>query len=119
MAVLWKGIGSSLTIRGLTLGMEDCLSKVRAREKQKQSIKPLRVHTFQVTPWPKEVDKHSSLRSVGQHLLLKAVSAAIITPFYSASLVETVQSDIASEKPGVLDVFKDGIVRLVSWSDPR
>ena len=82
-------------------------------------IKPLRVHTFQVTPWPKEVDKHSSLRSVGQHLLLKAVSAAIITPFYSASLVETVQSDIASEKPGVLDVFKDGIVRLVSWSDPR
>ena len=86
---------------------------------QKQSIKPLRVHTFQVTPWPKEVDKHSSLRSVGQHLLLKAVSAAIITPFYSASLVETVQSDIASEKPGVLDVFKDGIVRLVSWSDPR
>jgi len=99
VAVLWKGIGSSLTIRGLTLGMEDCLSKV--------------------TPWPKEVDKHSSLRSVGQHLLLKAVSAAIITPFYSASLVETVQSDIASEKPGVLDVFKDGIVRLVSWSDPR
>ena len=74
---------------------------------------------FQVTPWPKEVDKHSSLRSVGQHLLLKAVSAAIITPFYSASLVETVQSDIASEKPGVLDVFRDGIIRLVSWSDPR
>ena len=74
---------------------------------------------IQVTPWPKEVDKHSSLRSVGQHLLLKAVSAAIITPFYSASLVETVQSDIASEKPGVLDVFRDGIVRLVSWSDPR
>jgi len=99
VAVLWKGIGSSLTIRGLTLGMEDCISKV--------------------TPWPKEVDKHSSLRSVGQHLLLKAVSAAIITPFYSASLVETVQSDIASEKPGVLDVFRDGIVRLVSWSDPR
>ena len=74
---------------------------------------------LQVTPWPKEVDKHSSLRSVGQHLLLKAVSAALITPFYSASLVETVQSDIASEKPGVLDVFRDGIVRLVSWSDPR
>ena len=72
-----------------------------------------------MTPWPKEVDKHSSLRSVGQHLLLKAVSAAIITPFYSASLVETVQSEIASEKPGILDVFRDGIVRLVSWSDPR
>jgi solute carrier family 25 protein 46 len=67
-----------------------------------------------VTPWPKEVDQHSSLKSVGQHLLLKCVSTALITPFYSASLVETVQSDIASEKPGVLDVFRDGLVRLLS-----
>lgn len=99
MAVLWKGIGSSLTIKGMSLGVEDCLSKV--------------------TPWPKEVDKHSSLKMIGQHLLLKCASTAIITPFYSASLVETVQSDIASEKPGILDVFRDGIARLVSWSDPR
>jgi len=99
VAVLWKGIGSSLTIKGLNLGMEDCLSKV--------------------TPWPKEIDRHSSVKSIGQHLLLKCVSTAVITPFYSASLVETVQSDIASEKPGVLDVFRDGVVRLLSWSDPR
>jgi len=98
-AVLWKGIGSSLTIKGLSLGVEDCLSKV--------------------TPWPKEIDKHSSLKMLGQHLLLKCASTAIITPFYSASLVECVQSDIASEKPGILDVFRDGIARLVSWSDPR
>jgi len=99
VAVLWKGIGSSLTIKGLSLGVEDCLSKV--------------------TPWPKDVDKHSSLKMIGQHLLLKCASTAIITPFYSASLVECVQSDIASEKPGILDVFRDGIARLVSWSDPR
>jgi len=99
VAVLWKGIGSSLTIKGMTLGVEDCLSKV--------------------TPWPKEIDKHSSLKMLGQHLLLKCASTAIITPFYSASLVESVQSDIASEKPGILDVFRDGIARLISWSDPR
>jgi len=99
VAVLWKGIGSSLTIKGMSLGVEDCLSKV--------------------TPWPKEIDKHSSLKMIGQHLLLKCASTAIITPFYSASLVECVQSDIASEKPGILDVFRDGIARLVSWSDPR
>lgn len=98
-SALFKGVGSSLTIKGLTLGVEDCLSKF--------------------TPWPKEINKHSSPNMVGQHLLLKCVSTAIITPFYSASLVETVQSDIASEKPGVLDVFREGIVRLVSWSDPR
>lgn len=42
-----------------------------------------------------------------------------MTPYYSASLVETVQSDIASEKPGVFDVFKDGMCRLVSWGSPQ
>lgn len=39
-------------------------------------------------------------------------------PFYSASLVETVQSDIASEKPGILDVFREGSTRLLAWSAP-
>ena len=57
-----------------------------------------------VTPWPKEVDKHTSLKMLGQHLMLKCVGTAIITPFYSASLVETVQSDIASEKPGIDEI---------------
>ena len=98
-SVLWKGIGSSLTIKGLTLGVEDCLSKV--------------------TPWPKDINSHTSLKLLGQHLLLKCATTAIITPFSSASLVETVQSDIASEKPGILDVFRDGLARLISWSDPR
>jgi solute carrier family 25, member 46 len=41
-----------------------------------------------------------------------------VMPFYSASLVETVQSDIASEKPGILDVFREGSARLLAWSAP-
>lgn len=45
------------------------------------------------------------------------MSLAIVTPFYSASFVETVQSEIASEKPGVLDVFREGFIRLLSWND--
>eukprot|EP00095_Tigriopus_kingsejongensis_P008886 snap_masked-scaffold566_size135349-processed-gene-0.0 protein:Tk08886 transcript:snap_masked-scaffold566_size135349-processed-gene-0.0-mRNA-1 annotation:"hypothetical protein DAPPUDRAFT_308941" len=92
VGALWKGLGSTLTVRGLTLAVEDCTSKF--------------------TPWPKEVDRRSSLRSIGQHLLLKAVSLAVLTPFYSASLVETVQSEIASERPGMLDVFREGLARL-------
>lgn len=40
-------------------------------------------------------------------------------PFYAASLVETVQSDIASEKPGLLDVFREGSLRLFYWSSPQ
>jgi len=99
VSVLWKGLGSALIIKGITLAVEDCLSKL--------------------TPWPKEVDKDSSIKLIGQHLLLKCAAAAIITPFYSASLVETVQSEIASEKVGVMEVFREGVARLVSWSDPR
>ena len=99
LGCLWKGLGSSLTVRGLTLAAEDLASKF--------------------TPWPKEVDRRSSLRMVGQHLLLKAVSLAAVTPFYSASLVETVQSEIASEKPGVLDVFREGVSRILNWSCPH
>ncbi|XP_046421819.1 solute carrier family 25 member 46-like [Neodiprion fabricii] len=90
---LWKGIGSTLLVRGLTLAVEDLVSKI--------------------TPWPKEITCNSSLRSFGQHLLLKCVSIGIVTPFYSASLVETVQSEIASERPGILDVFRDGAIRLL------
>lgn len=52
-------------------------------------------------------------------VFISSVSLSIITPFYSASLVETVQSDIASEKPGILDVFREGTVRLLSWGSPN
>lgn len=42
-----------------------------------------------------------------------------MVPFYAASLVETVQSDIASEKPGLFDVFREGSLRLFYWSSPQ
>lgn len=40
-------------------------------------------------------------------------------PFYAASLVESVQSDIASEKPGLFDVFREGSLRLLYWKSPQ
>ncbi|XP_046388060.1 solute carrier family 25 member 46-like [Ischnura elegans] len=98
LGALWKGVGSVLLVRGVTLALEDVLSKF--------------------TPWPKELSWHSSMKSIGQHLLLKCTSLALVTPFFSASLVETVQSEIASEKPGVLDVFREGACRLLCWSPP-
>lgn len=50
---------------------------------------------------------------------MDSVSIAVVMPFYSASLVETVQSDIASEKPGLFDVFREGSLRLLYWSSPQ
>ena len=72
-----------------------------------------------LTPWPTSVDSTSSLKMVGQHLLLKAVSQAVVVPFLSTSLIETVQSDIASEKPGIFDFLKEGILRLGPQSGSR
>ncbi|XP_050506027.1 mitochondrial outer membrane protein SLC25A46-like [Diabrotica virgifera virgifera] len=95
---LWKGIGSVLLVKGMSLGVDDMISKV--------------------TPWPKDISWHSSLKQFCQHTLLKCLSLATVTPFYSASFVETVQSEIASEKPGILDVFKEGIMRLLHWGSP-
>jgi solute carrier family 25 protein 46 len=61
----------------------------------------------------------SSGKYIGKHIMLKCVTYAIITPFYSASLLETVQSEIASEKPEILDVFKEGLRRLLSFGVPQ
>ena len=46
----------------------------------------------------------SSAKMLGQHLLLKAVSLALVTPFFSVSLIESVQSDIASESPVLVNL---------------
>lgn len=94
---LWKGIGSVLLVRGMVLAIEDLISKV--------------------TPWPKEITCNTSLKKFGQHIFLKCLSIGLVAPFYSASLVETVQSEIASESPGILDVFRDGALRLVEVSN--
>ncbi|KYN37347.1 Solute carrier family 25 member 46 [Trachymyrmex septentrionalis] len=90
---LWKGIGSVLLVRGMTMAVEDLISKI--------------------TPWQKKITYNNSMKAFGQHILLKCISIGIVTPFYSASLVETVQSEIASECPGILDVFRDGAIRLL------
>ncbi|XP_031638607.1 solute carrier family 25 member 46-like isoform X2 [Contarinia nasturtii] len=99
VTTLWKGLGSCLLIRGMSLAIEDLLSKV--------------------TPWPKEITHRTTLKKFGQHLILKSVSIAVVVPFYAASLVETVQSDIASEKPGIFDVFREGCIRLLSFQNPQ
>uniref|UniRef100_A0A2C9M558 Uncharacterized protein n=1 Tax=Biomphalaria glabrata TaxID=6526 RepID=A0A2C9M558_BIOGL len=41
-----------------------------------------------------------------------------MTPFYAASLVETIQSDIASERPGVFDILLEAASRIHTWGAP-
>ncbi|XP_043067184.1 mitochondrial outer membrane protein SLC25A46-like isoform X2 [Drosophila bipectinata] len=99
LATLWKGVGSCLLVRGMTLAIDDIISKF--------------------TGWPKEVNSKTTLKRFGQHILLKCFSIGVVVPFHSASLVETVQSDIASEKPGLFDIFREGSLRFLYWSSPQ
>lgn len=43
----------------------------------------------------------------------------IAMPFYSASLIETVQSEIIRDNPGILDCVKEGIGRVVGMGVPH
>ncbi|XP_017066790.1 solute carrier family 25 member 46 [Drosophila eugracilis] len=99
LTTLWKGVGSCLLVRGMTLAIDDFISKL--------------------TSWPKDVDSRTTLKRFGQHILLKCISISLVVPYHAASLVETVQSDIASEKPGLFDVFREGSLRLFYWSSPQ
>ncbi|XP_064475292.1 mitochondrial outer membrane protein SLC25A46-like [Ornithodoros turicata] len=93
LITLWKGAPSVFIVRGLTMAMETCLSEVMLL--------------------PREVTSQSSLKHMAKHVALKGATFALITPFYCASLVEVVQCDMASEKPGVLDCLREGLCRMV------
>lgn len=99
VTTLWKGLGSCLLVRGMSLAVEDAISKF--------------------TPWPKRIHSHTTFKQFGQHILLKCISISVVMPFYAASLVETVQSDIASEKPGIFDIFREGASRLLALNMPQ
>uniref|UniRef100_A0A6P4EAR1 Solute carrier family 25 member 46 n=1 Tax=Drosophila rhopaloa TaxID=1041015 RepID=A0A6P4EAR1_DRORH len=99
LGTLWKGVGSCLLVRGMSCAIDDCISKL--------------------TSWPKKVEGRTSLKRFGQHVFLKCISISLIVPFHVAALVKTVQSDIASEKTGVLDVMREGGLRLFHWSSTK
>ncbi|XP_059157100.1 mitochondrial outer membrane protein SLC25A46-like [Physella acuta] len=97
--VLWKGLGSVYIVRGISMVSETVISEV--------------------TTLPREASRHSSIKKLGGHILLKGLIFAVTTPFYAASLVETIQSDIASEKPGVFDVLVEAAARVGAWGAPK
>ncbi|RWS18025.1 solute carrier-like protein [Dinothrombium tinctorium] len=91
---LWKGVGSVLITRGLQLSIESIIAEVTTLDKEVNRL---------------------DVKTIFKHLLLKGISVAIITPFFASSCVETVQSSVASEVPGVLDCLKEGVIRFTYW----
>lgn len=99
LTCLWKGLGSSLIIKGIFVASEAAL--------------------HEITGLPRNITNRCSFRKLLKHMLLKGIAFAIITPFKAAALVETVQSEIASERPGVLDCLYEGASRIFSLTPTR
>ncbi|XP_074022611.1 mitochondrial outer membrane protein SLC25A46 isoform X3 [Numenius arquata] len=82
---LWKGMGSTFIVQGITLGTEGIISEF--------------------TPLPRELSHKWNLKQIGGHLLLKGLTHVIAMPFYSASLIETVQSMLDAYFPELIASF--------------
>ncbi|XP_037022951.1 mitochondrial outer membrane protein SLC25A46 isoform X1 [Artibeus jamaicensis] len=96
---LWKGMGSTFIVQGITLGAEGIISEF--------------------TPLPREVSHKWNPKQIGEHLLLKSLTYIVAMPFYSASLIETVQSEIIRDNAGILECVKEGIGRVIGMGVPH
>nr|XP_008540302.1 PREDICTED: solute carrier family 25 member 46 [Equus przewalskii] len=96
---LWKGMGSTFIVQGVTLGAEGIISEF--------------------TPLPREISHKWNPKRIGEHLLLKSLTYVVAMPFYSASLIETVQSEIIRDNTGILECVKEGIGRVIGLGVPH
>ncbi|XP_028660658.2 mitochondrial outer membrane protein SLC25A46 [Erpetoichthys calabaricus] len=96
---LWKGMGSTFIVQGITLGAEGIVSEC--------------------SPLPRELSRKWNPKQIAGHLLLKGLTFVVAMPFYSASLVETVQSEIIRDNPGILDCLREGFGRVVGMGVPH
>ncbi|KAK1787951.1 hypothetical protein P4O66_016427 [Electrophorus voltai] len=96
---LWKGMGSTFVIQGVTLGTEGIISEC--------------------TPLPRELSHKWNPKQILGHLVLKGLTYVVAMPFYSASLIETVQSEIIRDNPGILDCVKEGMGRIMGLGVPH
>ncbi|AWP14776.1 putative solute carrier family 25 member 46 [Scophthalmus maximus] len=98
---LWKGMGSTFIVHGITLGAEGIISEF--------------------TPLPRELPHRWSWKQLAGHLLLKGLTAVVALPFYCSSLIETVQSEIVRDdsSSGLLDCVREGMARLLGVGAPH
>ncbi|XP_012875887.1 PREDICTED: solute carrier family 25 member 46 [Dipodomys ordii] len=96
---LWKGMGSTFIVQGVTLGAEGLISEF--------------------TSLPREIAHKWNPKQICEHLLLKSLTYIVAMPFYSASLIETVQSEIIRENSSILECIREGIGRVLGLGVPH
>ena len=114
---LFKGVGSVLLVKGVLIGTESVISEVTGFPKYVYFFDDLISDDYNFIR--ELTEARLSTETVGKHLCLKALAIAFITPFFCASLVETVQSTIVVESPGVFDCLREGLFRLSYLSSFR
>uniref|UniRef100_A0A8C5S2N7 Solute carrier family 25 member 46 n=1 Tax=Laticauda laticaudata TaxID=8630 RepID=A0A8C5S2N7_LATLA len=91
---LWKGMGSTFIVQGIALGAEGIISEFTPLPRYNHFMFIVFCHCVKLT-------------------------CIIAMPFYSASLIETVQSEIIRDNPGILDCLKEGIGRAMGFGVPH
>lgn len=101
IGALWKGWGSSCVVQGFIITTEIGISEL--------------LHL------PRDLSKEeqSTATSVIKHQFLKCLAIPLTLPFYSASLVDSVQSYQMGESRSLLLFFKDVFYRLAGWYSSR
>lgn len=94
---MWKGVGSHLLINAITFGVESSMSELNEN-------------------LVLDVNRRSKVKKLFGHVLLKALSAAAVMPFFSSHLVESVESDAASESRGIFGFIFEGLYRLAGYA---
>lgn len=94
---MWKGVGSHLMINAITFGVESSMSELNENLEL-------------------DVNRHSKVKKLLGHVLLKALSAATVMPFFSSQLVESVESEAASETRGIFGFIFEGLYRLAGYA---
>ena len=121
ITVLWKGITSVFITKAIQIGFESMISEVTPFVRYlKDVFKASHITEDSLYLTLRDFSsKRISFETLVQHLILKGISLLVVTPFMCSSCVETVQSSIASESPGVFDSIKEGLLRLTLWKMDR
>uniref|UniRef100_A0A914X5X3 Uncharacterized protein n=1 Tax=Plectus sambesii TaxID=2011161 RepID=A0A914X5X3_9BILA len=89
---LWKGVGSSIVVKGMTSIVEILIGDTLGL--------------------PRYIVDYAGWDKILQHVALKMLSFCITTPFTVAAFIESVRSDTASDRTNPWDCVTNGLARL-------
>ncbi|XP_012502823.1 PREDICTED: solute carrier family 25 member 46 [Propithecus coquereli] len=122
---LWKGMGSTFIVQGVTLGAEGIISEFTPLPRYLFGISSISSYkvlkTFFRVPAGAVMEgvPVPSGELVAASVIFVFLTYVVAMPFYSASLIETVQSEIIRDNAGILECVKEGIGRVIGMGVPH